>query len=72
MAEVEPLWDINQVSAYLKVPKATLYGWRGKKYGPPADRVGRHLRYDSQDVIAWKRGLGQEHSPSADPADQTS
>ncbi|GAA1559621.1 hypothetical protein GCM10009789_11220 [Kribbella sancticallisti] len=30
-----------------------MYGWRVKKYGPPTDRVGRHLRYDRQDVIDW-------------------
>lgn len=61
MAEVDNLWDVNQVSEYLKVPVATLYGWRCKKYAPPADRVGRHLRYDRQDVIDWYKSLRQEH-----------
>ncbi|MEU4394352.1 helix-turn-helix domain-containing protein [Kribbella sp. NPDC023855] len=72
MAEVDNLWDVNQVEEYLKVPVATLYGWRVKNYGPPADRVGRHLRYDRQDVINWYKNLRQQHSTSADRADQTS
>ncbi|GAB3838538.1 helix-turn-helix transcriptional regulator [Kribbella italica] len=50
----EPLWSIDRVSAYLGIPKWTLYGWRKSKYGPPASRMGRHLRYDPADVIAWK------------------
>jgi DNA-binding transcriptional MerR regulator len=72
VAEVDNLWDVNQVSEYLKVPVATLYGWRGKKYGPPAERVGRHLRYDRQDVIDWYKNLRHEPSISTDPAAQPS
>ncbi|GAA0946681.1 hypothetical protein GCM10009554_42830 [Kribbella koreensis] len=52
-AEPSPIWDADQVAAYLKVPKATLYGWRTKKSGPPARRVGRHLRYKADEVIEW-------------------
>jgi predicted DNA-binding transcriptional regulator AlpA len=47
------LWDIAQVSAYLRVPVQTLYYWRKKRQGPPASRVGRHLRYDPAQVRAW-------------------
>ncbi len=72
MAEVENLWDVNQVSEYLKVPVATLYGWRVKNYGPPADRVGRHLRYDRQEVINWYKSLRCERSTSVDSADHSS
>ncbi|GAA1559387.1 helix-turn-helix domain-containing protein [Kribbella lupini] len=50
----EPLWNIDRIAAYLDIPKWTLYGWRKKKYGPRAIRMGRHLRYDPADVIAWK------------------
>lgn len=49
----EPLWEIEDVSAYLRVPVQTLYQWRKRKYGPPAARVGRHLRYDPDVVRAW-------------------
>ncbi|MFI9105790.1 helix-turn-helix transcriptional regulator [Streptomyces fildesensis] len=31
----------------------TLYTWRKKRLGPPAFRVGRHLRYDPVAVQAW-------------------
>jgi excisionase family DNA binding protein len=50
---VEPLWNVDDVSRYLRVPIETLYQWRKRKYGPPAARVGRHLRYDPTDVRAW-------------------
>lgn len=49
----DPLWDIDQVSAYLKVPKRTLYAWRTHKYGPQGIRVGRYVRYRRSVVIEW-------------------
>ncbi|MFK4087517.1 helix-turn-helix transcriptional regulator [Kribbella sp. NPDC020789] len=56
-SDFEPLWDIDQVSAYLKVPKRTLYRWRANGYGPPARRVGRHLRYRASEVMSWYSSL---------------
>ncbi len=50
---IEPLWDVDDVSAYLRVPVETLYLWRKKRTGPRASRVGKHLRYDPADVVAW-------------------
>lgn len=50
---VEPTWTVDEVAAYLRVPKATLYQWRWKNYGPPAAKVGRGLRYERDDVVAW-------------------
>ncbi|WP_374199520.1 helix-turn-helix transcriptional regulator [Glycomyces sp. YM15] len=52
-AEVESLWSIDQVAAYLKVPVQTLRAWRKHRTGPPAARIGRHLRYDPAQVRAW-------------------
>jgi excisionase family DNA binding protein len=49
------LWSVEDVADYLGVPVETLYRWRKVKYGPPAGRVGRHLRYDPADVRAWFR-----------------
>lgn len=49
----EQLWDVDDVSAYLRIPVETLYRWRKQRTGPPAARVGRHLRYDPADVRAW-------------------
>jgi hypothetical protein len=52
-ANPEPLWDIEQTSGFLRVPVETLYAWRKRRYGPPAGRVGRHLRYDPAIVREW-------------------
>ncbi|GAA0432317.1 hypothetical protein Aca07nite_19380 [Actinoplanes capillaceus] len=51
----EELWTIEETAAYLRVEKGTLYTWRKRHYGPPAGRVGRHLRYDAAAVRAWFR-----------------
>ncbi|MEH1124452.1 helix-turn-helix transcriptional regulator [Micromonospora sp. CPCC 206061] len=50
---VEPLWDIHDVSRYLRISPDTLYKWSQRRVGPPARRVGRHLRYDPAEVRAW-------------------
>ena len=50
---VSPLWTIEEVARYLGIPVATLYGWRRHRKGPPAHRVGRHLRYLPDEVNAW-------------------
>jgi excisionase family DNA binding protein len=50
---LEALWEVEQVARYLGVPVQTLYAWRKRHYGPPAGRVGRHLRYDPAAVRAW-------------------
>jgi hypothetical protein len=49
----DPLWSIRDVSAFLGVPVGTLYQWRYVRIGPPAYRVGRHLRYDPAKVRIW-------------------
>lgn len=51
--EVEQLWTIDDVSRYLQIPVETLYQWRKKRVGPPARKIGRHLRYDPQAVKTW-------------------
>ena len=50
-----PLWSVEDTAAYLVVPVQTLYTWRKKGTGPPAARVGKHLRYDPDAVRAWVR-----------------
>jgi predicted DNA-binding transcriptional regulator AlpA len=52
---IEPLWDIEDVSAYLGVPIKTLYRWRYLGTGPKAGRVGRRVKYDPDDVLQWFR-----------------
>ncbi len=49
----DPLLTIQDVSAYLGIPVATLYQWRYQGTGPQAARMGRHLRYRREDVDAW-------------------
>jgi predicted DNA-binding transcriptional regulator AlpA len=49
------LWTAEETAAYLQIPKATLYQWRYLGIGPKSGRVGRHLRYDPEDVKAWFR-----------------
>lgn len=41
------------VASFLQVPTKTLYRWRSMGEGPPALKVGRHLRYRWADVEAW-------------------
>jgi excisionase family DNA binding protein len=50
---VQPLWTVDDTATYLGVPVETLYAWRKKRTGPPAARVGKHLRYDPDTVRAW-------------------
>ncbi len=49
------LWGIDDVADYLGVPVQTVYGWRHKSYGPPAIKVGKHLRWHPATVIAWAK-----------------
>lgn len=51
--DFSPLWTVDDVSAYLKVPVQTIYQWRTKGYGPPGRRVGKHLRFRADAVRAW-------------------
>ncbi|MFJ4579909.1 helix-turn-helix transcriptional regulator [Streptomyces echinatus] len=38
----------------------TVYQWRRKRIGPRGFRVGRHLRYDPEDVRAWVKSRIEE------------
>lgn len=49
----DPLWDVDQLAAYLNVPKRTLYRWRTLGYGPHGIRVGRYVRYRRSAVLDW-------------------
>lgn len=54
-----PLWGTEEVAEYLGVPVKTLSKWRLEKHGPPWLRVGKHLRYVQEDVVAWVEGRKQ-------------
>ena len=53
--KLEPLLSTTDVAEYLGVPVKTLYAWRYRREGPPAARVGRHVRYRRSDVEGWVR-----------------
>lgn len=58
-AEVVPLptcdrlWTLQDVSEFLGVPVGTLYQWRVRGECPPAFKIGRHVRFDPDQVRAW-------------------
>lgn len=45
--------DPRATAEYLAVPVNTLYAWRYRGVGPPAIRVGKHIRYRRADVEKW-------------------
>ncbi|MEU0794830.1 helix-turn-helix domain-containing protein [Amycolatopsis sp. NBC_01488] len=47
------LLSIEDVADYLGIPKNTLYQWRTKGYGPTGRRIGKYVRYRSEDVDSW-------------------
>ncbi len=48
-----PLLSIDQLAAFLSVPRHTLDQWSYLGTGPPYYKVGRHRRYSPADVEAW-------------------
>jgi excisionase family DNA binding protein len=50
---IAPLWTVRDVADYLRVPVQTLYSWRHTGYGPRSRRIGKHLRYRPDEVVAW-------------------
>jgi len=50
---IEPLLTLDDVVAYLGIPKNTLYRWRVDGHGPRAVRIGKHLRYRRTELEAW-------------------
>ncbi|MER7579934.1 helix-turn-helix domain-containing protein [Kitasatospora sp. NPDC097691] len=43
----------EDIASMFGVPLETVYQWRRKRTGPPAFRVGRHLRYHPEAVAQW-------------------
>src|SRR4051794_32867320 len=50
---LEGFFTTEELSAYLRIPVATIYQWKYRHTGPPAVKLGRHLRYRYRDVEAW-------------------
>lgn len=47
------LMSIHELSEYLQVPVPTIYDWRTEKKGPPAIKLGKHLRWRRERVDQW-------------------
>jgi excisionase family DNA binding protein len=65
---VSDLMTLREVAQYLRIPEKSLYGWRHKRLGPPAARVGKHLRYRRTDVDRWlaeQRNADTNGAPAA-------
>ena len=58
-ATVEPLWTVEDVAAFLRIPVQTLYQWRRKGFGPQGTRVGKYIRFDPDVVREWFKLLGE-------------
>jgi excisionase family DNA binding protein len=52
-SDTPPLLTPDDLSAWLRVPKQTVYRWRTRGGGPRGYRVGRHVRYAVVDVERW-------------------
>lgn len=50
---LEPLMDGAALARLLRIPEATPAQWRYLGRGPKFVKVGRHVRYRTNDVEAW-------------------
>lgn len=62
------LATLGEVASFLRVPPKTLYQWRYAGLGPPAYRVGRHLRFRWEDVEDWLEERGDSAAAGRAPA----
>lgn len=62
---IEQLLTPADVAEILQVPVKTLYQWRHRGVGPPALKIGRHLRYRPTDIGAF---LAERAPPSSSTA----
>jgi hypothetical protein len=53
MPQTDPLWTTAEVSAYYRIPIATLHQWHSLGIGPRTAKIGRHLRYRKSDLDAY-------------------
>lgn len=57
------LSNINEISRMLKVPNATVYYWVSRDEIPYI-KVGRHLRFNSKEVLDWFTQKTMENKPT--------
>ncbi|WP_426183520.1 helix-turn-helix transcriptional regulator [Microbacterium sp. TWP3-1-2b2] len=45
----------REVADLLRLPGRTLEDWRQTQQGPPYVKLGRHVRYERAELLAWVR-----------------
>lgn len=50
---VPKLLSVEDLAAWLDIPKQTIYEWNCARKGPKRLRLGRHIRYRAEDVLTW-------------------
>ena len=50
----------HELAELLRLPERTLEDWRLTHAGPPYLKLGRHVRYEVEDVLAWVREIEPE------------
>ncbi len=65
------LLSLDDLAAFLGVPKRTLYSWRYRGEGPVGYRVGRHVRYRREDVEAWLQQCREADRENTGPLPKT-
>ena len=49
----QPLMSVKELAELLQVSVKTIYDWRYRGLGPKAIRVGRHVRYELDEIERW-------------------
>jgi excisionase family DNA binding protein len=62
--DIDDLLTLREVADLLRVPEATLRYWRHRRAGPDSYKIGRHIRYQRNDVQAWVRRQRTAGGPS--------
>lgn len=58
----EPLLTLEEVAEFLAVPVRTLRTWRYRGEGPPALKIGGHVRYDPAALRRWLDAISKKAS----------
>ncbi len=57
------LWGVKELAEHCGVPELTVYEWRRYGKGPPAYKIGKHLRFDPDEVADWVRSQRIDAAP---------
>jgi predicted DNA-binding transcriptional regulator AlpA len=57
------LWTLQETATFLGLPVATMYQLNYKGTGPRYYPVGRHCRYEPEEVMSWLRERRSDRRP---------